>query len=411
MFDANKTVFILGAGASWHYGYPTGEELTKKVVEKARLAANYFETVRKSPENGVVHRPNYIKRNSPDPMPNGLAGMREEWSIAINECNDLIKRITTVDPLVIDYFLGQNQHLADIGRFLIAWVLLECEALFLRHCGNLNRREILLRSSTQVERARGLGPNLDLKQFSDNWYRFLIHKLVTGCESPDALLDNKVTFVTFNYDMSLEYQLFKALSAIEYFSKDNLVKKFFEGNRIIHVYGKLREEASAQPPHLDLDLFGGPQPGPPVLWTRTMALFDTVYPASQQIRTMAPHEKIIDPAVEAARRAIGEANCVYILGYGFDVHNSRLLELPNSLNLEKTHKTVMFTNCGNYNLVNKKASRVFFGRPDRLLADKPAIMGGETDEYLCEKSIRNVYDALAFDFDSPEEHLLSTTSI
>jgi hypothetical protein len=413
MFDANKTVFILGAGASWHYGYPTGEELTKKVVAKARMAANYFDTVLKSPANGVVHRPNYIKRKSSDPVPDGLTGMREEWSIAIHECNDLIKRLTTVDPLVIDYFLGQNRHLGDIGCFLIAWVLLECESLFLRHRGNLNRREMLLRSSTQVERARGLGPNLDLKQFSDNWYRFLIHKLVTGCDNPEALLANKVTFVTFNYDISLEYQLFKALSAIEYFSKDNLVEKFFEGNRIIHVYGKIREEASTEPLHLNLDLFGGgiPQPGPPDLWTETKALFDTVYSASQQIRTMAPHEKIMDSAVEDARRAIADANCVYILGYGFDEHNSRLLDLPSSLDLEKTHKTVMFTNFENYNLVNKKASRVFFGRPDRLLAEKPAIMGGETDGYLCEKSVRNVYDALAFDFDSPEEHLLSTTLI
>src|SRR6202022_1873931 len=30
------TVFILGAGASWHYGYPTGEELVKKVSETAK---------------------------------------------------------------------------------------------------------------------------------------------------------------------------------------------------------------------------------------------------------------------------------------------------------------------------------------------------------------------------------------
>jgi hypothetical protein len=27
------TVFILGAGASWHYGYPTGEDLVKMVIE------------------------------------------------------------------------------------------------------------------------------------------------------------------------------------------------------------------------------------------------------------------------------------------------------------------------------------------------------------------------------------------
>jgi hypothetical protein len=290
-------------------------------------------------------------------------------------------------------------------------VLLESEALFLRDRGNLNRRELLLRSSTQVERARGLGPNLDLQQFSDNWYRFLIHKLVNGCADPEALLDNKVTFVMFNYDVSPEFQLLKALSAIEHFSKGNLVEQFFEGDRVIHVYGKLRENALDEPPHINLNLFSGGvrQLSPPDLWTETKALFDIVYTASQQIRTMAPHEKIIDPAVEAARRTIADANCIYILGYGSDEHNSRLLDLPTSLDLEKTDKTVMFTNLENHNLVNKKASRVFFGRPDRLLADKPAIMGSETDGYLCEKSIRNVYDALAFDFDSPEEHLLSTS--
>jgi hypothetical protein len=34
----NKTVFLLGAGASWHYGYPTGEELVRKVIERAKIA-------------------------------------------------------------------------------------------------------------------------------------------------------------------------------------------------------------------------------------------------------------------------------------------------------------------------------------------------------------------------------------
>ena len=71
----------------------------------------------------------------------------------------------------------------------------------------------------------------------------------------------------------------------------------------------------------------------------------------------------------------------------------------------------MFTNFGDHNLLNKKASRLFFGSPERLLSDKPAILGtpSGTGDFLCEKSTRNVYEALAVDFDSPEEHLLSTT--
>jgi len=147
------------------------------------------------------------------------------------------------------------------------------------------------------------------------------------------------------------------------------------------------------------------------LWIQTTTLFDTVYDASLRIRTIAPHEKTIDPGVQAARCAIEKASCVYILGYGFDPHNSELLELPKHLALTKTRKAVMFTNFGNYNVVNKNASRVFFGSRDRILSNMPDVIGGETDGFLCKRSIHNVYDALAQDFDSPEEHLLSATPI
>jgi hypothetical protein len=417
MFHPNKTVFILGAGASWHYGYPTGEELVKKVIAKARMATQHFTTVLNSPAGGVPIRPQYIMRNSPDPLPDGLDRMKAQWGNAIDECNDLISRLKTVDPLVIDYFLGQNPHLGDIGKFFISWVLLECEAVFLKYEINNNRRELLLRTSDTADRYKASSIQ-HLRKYNDNWYRFLIHKLVTGCPDADSLLDNKVTFVTFNYDVSLEFQIFRGLSSIAQFAQNNTVGKFFEGNRFIHIYGKLRENAIAEPPLFDLNLLGGvtisdakPQLPPPQLWNATVALFDTVYEASKGIRTMAPHEKTVETAAECARHAIEEANCVYILGYGFDESNSQLLDLPNSLALEKTHKTVLFTNFENHNRVNKKASTVFFGPPDRLLSDKPTILGALTGNYLCEKSSGNVYDALALDFDSPEERLLSTSPL
>jgi hypothetical protein len=34
------------------------------------------------------------------------------------------------------------------------------------------------------------------------------------------------------------------------------------------------------------------------------------------------------------------------------------------------------------------------------------MMGSEDDDYLCEKSTRDVYQALALDFDSPEERVI-----
>jgi hypothetical protein len=41
----------------------------------------------------------------------------------------------------------------------------------------------------------------------------------------------------------------------------------------------------------------------------------------------------------------------------------------------------------------------------------PDVIGEEAESYLCERSIRNVYYALAYDFDSPEEHLQATSRI
>ena len=141
----NKTVFILGAGASWHYGYPTGEDLVRKVIAKAQVASEYFQDAMTN-ASASVSRPQYVARRSPMSMPDGLAGARKDWDSASKECDDLVRRLNSVDPLVIDYFLGQNPHLADIGKLMIAWVLLECEAFYLRYEFNLNRREALLRS-------------------------------------------------------------------------------------------------------------------------------------------------------------------------------------------------------------------------------------------------------------------------
>ena len=275
--------------------------------------------------------------------------------------------------------------------------LLECEAIFRLNGTNINRRG-------------------HMTPYFDNWYRFLVHKLVTGCPDGESLLNNKVTFITFNYDVSLESQLFKGLSKLAQFSTGDILTRFFNDNRVLHIYGKIRENALADPAAANFDLFGGiadprPQPGPPGVWTATKVLFDAIYEASKTIRTIAPQEKTIDPTVEVSRRAIADASCIYILGYGFDPHNSRVLELSTHLRLEKTLKTVMFTNFNNRNVINKNASRVFFERRHRILSNMPDIVGGGETGYLCERSVRDVYGALADDFDSPEEHLLSATPI
>jgi hypothetical protein len=102
-----------------------------------------------------------------------------------------------------------------------------------------------------------------------------------------------------------------------------------------------------------------------------------------------------------ARKAISEAECVYILGYGFDQLNSELLKLPEYLNMDRRDKKVMFTNYNNSGVINKSAAQVFGLPPNDLLPDGGRLIPRRNS--LCEKSVKDVYGALALDFDSPEE--------
>jgi hypothetical protein len=127
-------------------------------------------------------------------------------------------------------------------------------------------------------------------------------------------------------------------------------------------------------------------------------LLDEVYSASNGIRVIDPHDKAADNEnIAIARTQIANASRIYILGYGFDEHNSERLNLRGHLAYGvDSKKFVSFTNFGDINQVNKRASNVFFGNQKSL----PPGVYSAMDRY--EKSNRNVYDALQLDFDLPE---------
>ena len=204
----------------------------------------------------------------------------------------------------------------------------------------------------------------------DNWYRFLLHKLTSGCPDGEAILKNNITFVTFNYDVSLEIALFRGLGHLARFA-DYAEKFITENDRIIHVYGRLRKDPPWQLTQINWEAFGqvflasgaGVQAGPPQFWNDVKALLDHAYEASQGLQTIAPDKTLAESGsipdhIQKARKAIADAECVYILGYGFDELNSKLLQLPGHLNLGRNSKTVMFTNYGNSGVVNKNAARL-----------------------------------------------------
>jgi len=176
-----KTVLILGAGASWAYGFYTGAELIKRICERFEdLHAKLTLDDNKRPE------------------------LRTEGRA-------FAQTLRRSGATSIDAFLEHRPELRETGKVAIASVLLPCEkedALFDWHS----------------DRA------------ADHWYGYLWRYLAADGEQ--HLTQRPVRIVTFNYDRSLEQYLW--ITAQNMFGvgpgrAGELVSRM----DIIHVHGQL----------------------------------------------------------------------------------------------------------------------------------------------------------------------------
>ncbi|HEY8007757.1 MAG TPA: hypothetical protein VIE66_13400 [Methylocella sp.] len=391
----NNTVFVLGAGANWHYGYPTGDGLVGDVVKMADRLARYCDWRLKSGYQ-LNCIPEYVAQSGHD-----------GWTRVRDECQLLSSRLKAVRPLLIDYFLAWNESLRSIGKLIIAGVILDCEAQWLREGANQKHRLIILNSPKS---APGDEERVDIAKYHDDWYRFIVHKLVYGCTDSAGLLKNKVRFITFNYDSSLEYNLSQALRAIDLLN-DADVEKFLIADRIVHVYGSVHQGMPlSNSIKCDFSMERALSESSDYL-QETAAVLNICFTSSESLRTIDPHDKEDDKtSLGQAQQWLSDAGVVYILGYGFDENNNRRIGLERALRTsENSNKTVMFTNFGDLKTINKKASKLFYGTYEKFLG--PALHQGhpKLGNYF-EKSVRTVYEALEQDFDALESEFIATMS-
>jgi hypothetical protein len=245
--------------------------------------------------------------------------------------------------------------------------------------------------------------DLDLGKYKDDWCRFIIHQLAINCKTSADLLGSKIHFITLNYDISLERALYNGLRHIDMFAPGD-IENFLSGDRVIHVYGKVHEIFTESLPDLkwseqSRDLKGvGVGRGQEQVLLNYKTFFDYIYNSSQGIHVIDPDDKETNNNnIKTATQEIGEAEYVYILGYGFDKNNSDRLGLPRQLNYVRTQGTfVFFTNFRDINRVTKRASEVYFGRPNQFAPGHLIEVAG-SNHY--ERSLRDVYEALELDFD------------
>lgn len=385
MFNT-PTVFILGAGASWHYGYPTGDGLVEQVILSANKLESFFQ---RGAEQHSGNFPHFALRNL-ESHPTTI----EPWLTAAAEAKDLADRLQRGNPTVIDYFLARNQKLHDIGRLAIAMAILECERVAFDAGGNANHIALHKR---RVGQRLTSGPEPVVSAFSDDWLRFVLHSLTVKCDEPSELKNNKVTFVTFNYDTSLERRLYDGLSSLDYFSEEDIAE-FFAHDRVIHIYGKVREQHGPSWKPMDMG-FGGR-----ASFNEAVATMNAIYKASLGIRTIDGDDKLKNGAAlnEAKVRIFG-ARDLYLLGYGFDAQNNARIGLDSIRPTGKFHRSVYFTNYRGLDRVSYAAGKAL--ADNQFMFDGGKTKGrnegsdGQILRYINFRvSHKNVHDALAEDF-------------
>jgi len=267
-----ETLFILGSGASKPYNYQTGRELRKYICKE--LPVDLAEIIKKDTE--------FYKK--------------AQTNKRIRDFADTFKKSAIQS---IDLWLAMNPKFSEIGKIAIATSILKCECQS-RFCE-------------------------DIDNYSEDWYMYLYNRMTEGFSSPDSyekFKDNKVAFITFNYDRSLEHFLYTSLtnSFVQKNVEDLILLSLFKDTipipfSFIHVYGQIDE-----PPWRRGSLYGEE-----ISWDKIKRLASNIEVIGERT----------DKQSEIISNVFAKAKRIFFLGFGYAPENMEALGLPGTINPDK----------------------------------------------------------------------------
>jgi len=274
---SEPTVFVLGAGASMPYGFPSGRQLKDDICDRLRDASRQ--------EGRLLGQLDFDK---------GL--VRDFW------------QALSASPLPsVDMFLENRLEFVEVGKAAIATELVKYEltkALFDQW--RTIRRDPYALTKTKWQDSRG-----------NDWYAFLFEELVGGGLGLKGLEESKLSVITFNYDRSLEHYLMTGLKN-SFGGNEQEYTSGLETCPIIHVHGSLGK----------LPWQGsGEESVPYDVWlTGQDSLVPVVKRASENIKIV--HEATDkDLDFIRAREVLSSAKRIHFLGFGFHQMNCKNLHL------------------------------------------------------------------------------------
>lgn len=300
------TVFVLGAGASHPYGFPTGEGLVNQIISLA----------------------------SADPTPDAFG---------YNGCVDsdvkrFAKDLADSDAPSVDAFLEHRPDFLKIGKLAICMALIPKE------------RDVTL--NREWRQSHNLGKMC--------WYQYLWRAMTA---EKGRFGDNRVKFVTMNYDRSLERYFFLRLKATHQYASEDECLGELHNIEFVHVYGSLGDESFNE------DRFGRETPSP-----------SEVQRSADRLRIIY-EETAEAPYVAQAQNVLSGAETICFLGYGFHrLNNERLglltLAKEDSWRDSRGERTRRWVAC-RYGMTDIEFNRLTRGFTDRFstYADRMHYVG------------------------------------
>jgi len=330
-----RTVFVLGAGASCPYGYPSGARLRELICYEDGFIKHYRE---------------YAKADS-----HKQAVIRDVEQFRDTFAKSHIKSI--------DLFMSKNPQLAPIGKRIIAFEILRSEkdSRFAEDAQWRHEQLQELRSHDRADvraRYRGVADCI-----GGDWCSFLYNRLIEGQTETDPLPDltgDQLAFITFNYDRSLEQFFYESLrSSFTEVPEDRIVESL-RNLKIIHIYGQLMP-LKWQNPQTGVDY--RPQQIDESLLQNAAANIRTIY------------EQEAGPDVEEARRVLSEASQILILGFGYARENMAILDLPTTISSDcQVYGTA-------YGLIGEERQRAHASlhNPRKIPQERTVMESGDVD--------------------------------
>lgn len=294
----NKTVFVLGAGASFEFGLPIGEQLKDhiaKLMDFDRHGLNGDNYVSRA-INIAAHIDRTLDR---DLCIQAALGIKRALPLALS----------------IDNFIHSNR-----------------DDKYVEMCGKLGITRAILHAESQSKLfCKTTRDGIDFSANSKTWLVKLMQLLSEQCNLQEMVERiSNITFIVFNYDRCLEHFLMHAIATSYRISADKAAE-IVRRIAIFHPYGTVGKLPWMRSDADEVIEFGG--------------VPDTnLYKLSQGIKTFTEGTDATDSDILAIRKAMYDAKRLIFLGYSYHPLNMKLLVDGNPE--KKTTRHVFGTSYG-----------------------------------------------------------------